>query len=71
MIKELKEKEISLLMRLAMKYPPATRALLGAMLDENKNTSTETLYDSLNPFTKYKLTGVSSVLSNTEKWNLI
>lgn len=70
-IKELKEKEITLLMRLAMKYPPATRALLGAMLDENKTTSTETLYNSLNPFTKYKLTGVSSVLSNTEKWNLI
>lgn len=70
-VKGLTEKEISILMRSAMKYPPATRALLGAILDENKTTSTDILYNSLNPITKYKLTGASTVLSATEKWNIL
>jgi hypothetical protein len=70
-IKGLNEKEISILIRSAMKYPPATRALLGAILDENKTTSTDILYNSLNPITKYKLTGASTVLSATEKWNIL
>jgi hypothetical protein len=69
-VKGLNEKEISILIRSAMKYPPATRALLGAILDENKTTSTDILYNSLNP-TKYKLTGASTVLSATEKWNIL
>lgn len=70
-VKGLTEKEISILIRSAMKYPPATRALLGAILDENKTTSTDILYNSLNPITKYKLTGASTVLSATEKWNIL
>jgi hypothetical protein len=70
-IKGLNEKEISILIRSAMKYPPATRALLGAILDENNTTSTDILYNSLNPITKYKLTGASTVLSATEKWNIL
>lgn len=70
-VKGLNEKEISILIRSAMKYPPATRAILGAILDENKTTSTDILYNSLNPITKYKLTGASTVLSATEKWNIL
>ena len=70
-VKGLNEKEISILIRSAMKYPPATKALLGAILDENKTTSTDILYNSLNPITKYKLTGASTVLSATEKWNIL
>ncbi len=70
-VKGLNEKEISILIRSAMKYPPATRALLGAILDENKTTYTDILYNSLNPITKYKLTGASTVLSATEKWNIL
>jgi hypothetical protein len=65
-VKGLNEKEISILIRSAMKYPPATRALLGAILDENKTTSTDILYNSLNP-----ITGASTVLSATEKWNIL
>jgi hypothetical protein len=37
-LRQLKEKDLLLIMRLANKYPPATRALLGAMLDEIKST---------------------------------
>ncbi len=70
-LRQLKEKDLLLIMRLAHKYPPATRALLGAMLDELKSTKTETLYNSLNPITKYKLAGAFSVLSTAEKWNIV
>lgn len=71
-IKNFSDKEINTLVRLASKYPPATRALLGAMLDQlQQSKATEQLFKSLNPITKYKLAGVSKVLSFTEKWNII
>ncbi len=71
-IKDFTEKEISTLVRLALKYPPATRALLGALLEQIKQgTSTEALFKSLNPITKYNLTSAANVLSTTEKWNII
>jgi len=70
-LRQLKEKDLLLIMRLANKYPPATRALLGAMLDEIKLTKTETLFNTLNPITKYKLAGAFSVLSTAEKWNIV
>ncbi|MEN9915114.1 MAG: hypothetical protein RL528_1881 [Bacteroidota bacterium] len=70
-LRQLKEKDFLLIIRLAIKYPPATRALLGAILDELKSTKTETLYNSLNPITKYKLAGAFSVLSAAEKWNIV
>jgi len=65
-------KDKSSLVRLALKYPPVTRALLGAMLEQLQQTDiTRPLFKSLNPITKYKLIGVSKVLSTTEKWNLL
>jgi hypothetical protein len=70
-LRQLKEKDLLLIMRLANKYPPATRALLGAMLDEIKSTKTETLFNTLNSITKYKLAGAFSVLSTAEKWNIV
>lgn len=71
-IKELTENEKSTLVRLALKYPPVTRALLGAMLEQLQQTEiTQALFKSLNPITKYKLSGISKVLSATEKWNLL
>lgn len=58
--------------RLALKYPPATRALLGAMIEQlQANISTELIFKSLNPISQYKLDGAAKVLSNTEKWNII
>jgi hypothetical protein len=60
------------MVRLALKYPPATRALLGALLDELKKDSlTLSLYKTLNPITKYKLPGLNKALSTTEKWNIV
>jgi hypothetical protein len=71
-LKTLDSKEKGTLVRLALKYPPATRALLGALLDETEQESlTEPLLKSLNPITKYKLTGAIKVLSTNEKWNIV
>lgn len=71
-IKELDEKKMNTLVRLALRYPPATRALLGALLEQlDQEKSTESLFKSLNPITKYKLTGAAKILSTTEKWNIV
>jgi hypothetical protein len=71
-LKNLDSKEISTLVRLALKYSPATRALLGALLDEIQlDKTTDSLLKSLNPISKYKLLGASKVLANTEKWNIV
>ena len=71
-LENLSDKDQSTLVRLALKYPPATKAILGALLDElQQNSLTEQLYKSLNPITKYKLNGVGKVLSTIEKWNIV
>lgn len=71
-LKGLSEKEKGTLVRLALKYPPATRALLGALLDELQQGSfTEQLFKTLNPITKYKLARAAKVLNATEKWNIL
>ncbi|MFO7656619.1 MAG: DUF6088 family protein [Bacteroidales bacterium] len=71
-IKNLSEKETSSLVRLALKYPPATRALLGGLLEQLQQSKlTGPLLKSLNPITKYRLTGAAKVLSKTEKWNIV
>lgn len=70
-LKDLPEKDKTTMVRLAFKYPPATKALLGALLDElNESILAESLYKTLNPITKYKL-AVNKVLTKTEKWNII
>lgn len=71
-IKDLPEQDKSTLVRLALKYPPATRALLGAILDTvQKKRLNGTLYRSINPITKYKLTGAAKVLPAAGKWNIV
>jgi len=71
-IKKLDEKEINTMIRLALKYPPATRALLGALLEQlQQGKATESLLKSLNPITKFKLVGATKALSSTVKWNIV
>jgi hypothetical protein len=71
-INNFSEKEMNTLIRLALKYPPATRALLGAIVEElQQNKRTDPLFKSLNPITKYKLSGAEKALSTTEKWNIV
>jgi hypothetical protein len=70
-VKELSEKEQNTIVRLANKYPPATRALLGAMLECTRGGMNLQLLGSLNPITTYKIKGVDKVLSNATKWNIV
>ena len=71
-LKNLSETQINTMIRLALKYSPATRALLGALLEQLQvDISSEALFKSLNPITKYRLTGATKVLSTTEKWNIL
>ena len=70
-ISELADNETLTLARLALKYPPATRAMAGALLQESgKSNITEGLRKSLNPITTYKLSGISKVISSTKNWNI-
>lgn len=70
-VKKLSEKDKNTLVRLGLKYPPSTKALLGALLETVENSElTEPLRKSLNPITVYKLSGVNKVLPIAEKWNL-
>ena len=70
-IKDLSQKDKSTLVRLSLKYPPVSRALLGAILEEIGNRSlTELLSKSLNPITTYNLSGAEKILSSVDKWNI-
>lgn len=60
------------LVRLSLKYPPSTRALLGALLDEIQEVPiTLTLKESLNPITKYEILNVNKILTKASNWNII
>ena len=72
LLKKRSEKDMATMVRLSQKYPPSTRALLGALLDEAGIFQyQEALRKNLNPITTYKLSGVASVLKTTQKWNLV
>lgn len=71
LLKVYSEKELSRMMRLALKYPPSTRSLLGALLDQlGMDTVAKALYPTLNPITQYELAGANKVLDYTDKWNI-
>ena len=69
-LKDLSDAEKSTLVRLALKYPPSARALLGTLLDTiQADALSRPLYDSLNPITKYKLPGLKVAFPEADKWN--
>ncbi|WP_041616152.1 DUF6088 family protein [Spirosoma linguale] len=71
-LKDLAEDEQKTLVRLSLKYPPATRALLGAMLDKlGKEIFTSALSKSLNPITTYKLPGIGNILRTATNWHIV
>ena len=70
-LKNVKEKDKIIMVRLALKYPAATRALLGALLQSiGKISIAKPLRNSLNPITVYKLSGVRKAIPDAEKWNI-
>lgn len=71
LIDEFTAKDIRKLVRFALRYPPATRALLGALLDQlQQSDATVTLFNALNPLTTYTFIGAGNVLANAKKWNI-
>ena len=65
----LTQEERRQIVSLSMKYTDYVRALVGAML-EGTDTDTETLYQSLNPATVYKIGLNDEVLPNRKKWRV-
>lgn len=71
-IKQLTESDKKDIVKLALKYPPSTRALLGALLDQlGSSKLTIPLLNSLNPITSYKINGADKILTKANKWNII
>lgn len=70
-VQQLPPAEKATLVRLAQDYNPATRALLGAILEELGETKLITkLKSSLNPLTTYKLGLSEQALPNRAQWQI-
>jgi hypothetical protein len=69
-LKKFTTKERNDLIKIAMKYPPRSRAFLGALLQEIKSKqNVKPLKHSLNPLTEYNL-GIKSDLSKAANWSI-
>ncbi|WP_207436108.1 type IV toxin-antitoxin system AbiEi family antitoxin domain-containing protein [Sabulibacter ruber] len=71
-IKRIAKRDMDRLLELALAYNPATRALLGALLEQlGYRQEVDKLRESLNPLTKYKLGIGTSILPNGKDWDII
>jgi hypothetical protein len=71
LVAERTEDERRTLVRLAMKYPPSARALLGALLGEPVDSELSVrLMESLNPLTTFCIPGAGRVLTNAAAWRI-
>jgi hypothetical protein len=71
LLKELNNQEQEQLKKLALKYPPSTRALLGALLEQiNADQNLETLKKSLNPITTYTFSISETIVPTAKNWNI-
>ena len=71
MIIKLTDNELSKMVRYALKYPPRTKALLGAILEFSmKKNSIQDLRTNLNPLTSYSLGIEEEALPTAQKWNI-
>jgi hypothetical protein len=71
-IADLANKDIQTMINLSKDYNPATRALLGAILNYYRPViKTDTLLSSLNPLTKFKIGISDKVLGTKQKWNIV
>ena len=71
LVKSLDKEEIRVLVRLAMNYPPYTRALTGAMLEEMDYAElSEKLLKSLKATTWHQSGLSDAVITNKYKWRI-
>lgn len=70
-IRNLDEKQLTALVKYALRYPPRVRALVGAILENlNSSTNTNKLKEGLNPLTQFKLGLRESDLPSIKNWNI-
>jgi len=70
-LKDLPESDKKSMVRLALKYPPVTRSVLGLFFEElGANNLADTLRKTLNPITVYRLPGIKGIYPSAAKWNL-
>lgn len=68
-LKAMDMQNLQRMVKLAMKYPPSSRALLGALLEQlGLMDIASPLFSSLNPITKYSLAHIESTLANSTNW---
>lgn len=71
MLRELRKREVSLLVQLSKKYLPSTRALLGAMLETLYfDELATTIYKSMQQKKQYSFKGVGRLIRDPDKWKL-
>ncbi len=71
-LEKLKADELQQMIRLAQRYPPSTRALVGAIIENRfSEIRVVSLYKSLNPLSKYYIGIDQDVLPNKLKWNIV
>ena len=72
LIDKLPEIKYKTLIRLSLKYPPSTRALLGALLENlNKTDDLIKLRSSLNPISTYNIKISNNILPTKTNWNIV
>jgi predicted transcriptional regulator of viral defense system len=70
-LKNLKKKDIERIVKYSLKYPPRTRALLGALLEEIGIIDyLAILQDSLNPLSEYSFGIKKDILQTVENWKI-
>jgi len=71
LLKNLEKKDKKTLARLALKYPPFTRTLTGAMFDKlGEKEQAEKLLDTLKSTTTYNIEISDNLIKNKEKWRI-
>ena len=70
-LKSLLSEELKQLIHLSLQYNPATRALLGAIIEKYFSfVNLAELKKTLNPLTKYKIGITAETLPNLKNWNI-
>jgi hypothetical protein len=65
------------IVKLAMRYPPSTRALFGALMESTGDADPKVdkqlirLRESLNPLSTFRIAGVPDLLGTAKNWNLV
>ena len=70
-LNRLKREDIEIIVKYSLKYPPRTRALLGALLEENGvYDDLGKLQNSLNPLSEYSFGIKKDILQTVENWKI-